>query len=105
MSEATLAAARLLESLGHRVEGTIVNLGVSWEEFVLANARLWSANLVNWIDGFAGAFGRPVDESTVEPEMLASYRWGLKVSGAEFVHALHVRNRVARSIGAHFRGP
>lgn len=99
---ATLAAARLLESLGHRVDVTTVDLGVGWEEFVLANARLWSANLVQWIDGFAAAFGRPVDESTVEPEMLASYVWGLTVSGPEFVHALDVRNRVARSVGAHF---
>ncbi|MFF4099567.1 amidase [Streptomyces sp. NPDC001903] len=102
VAEAALAAARLLESLGHRVDVTTVDLGVSWEEFVLANARLWSANLVQWIDGFAAASGRPVDESTVEPEMLASHAWGLKVSGAEFVHALGVRNRVARSIGAHF---
>ncbi|MFE5538585.1 amidase [Streptomyces sp. NPDC056492] len=103
--EATLAAARLLESLGHhveRVEVATVDLGVSWEEFVLANARLWCANLVQWIDGFAEAFGRPVDESTVEPEMLASYAWGLTVSGVEFVRALDVRNRVARAIGAHF---
>ncbi|MFE2874138.1 amidase [Streptomyces roseus] len=103
--EATLAAGRLLESLGHQVdqvEVTAVGLGVSWEEFVLANARLWCANLVEWIDGFAGAFGRPVDATTVEPEMLASYAWGLKVSGVEFVRALDVRNRVARAVGAHF---
>lgn len=100
--EATLAAARLLESLGHRVDVTPVDLGVDWEEFVLANARLFTANLVTWIDGFAAAFGRPVDESTVEPETLASYAWGRTVSGPEFVHALDVRNRVARSIGAHF---
>lgn len=100
--EATLAAASLLDSLGHRIEPTGVHLGVSWEEFVLANARLWTANLVTWIDGFAEAFGRPVNETTVEPEMLASYTWGRRVSGAEFVQALEVRNRVARSIGAHF---
>ncbi|MFJ6054102.1 amidase [Streptomyces sp. NPDC092307] len=100
--KATLGAARLLESLGHRVDVTTVDLGVSWEEFVLANARLWSANLVTWIDGFAEAFGRPVDETTVEPEILVSYAWGRTVSGPEFVHALDVRNRVARSIGAHF---
>ncbi|MFJ7779866.1 amidase [Streptomyces yangpuensis] len=99
---ATLAAARLLESLGHRVEATTVDLGVSWEEFVLANARLWSANLVRWIDGLAAASGRPVDGSTVEPEMLASYAWGRGVSGPEFVDALDVRNRVARTIGARF---
>ncbi|MFK0234933.1 amidase [Streptomyces vinaceus] len=102
--EAALAAARLLESLGHAVEVATVDLGVSWEEFVLANARLWCANLVQWIDGFAGASGRPVDESTVEPEMLASYAWGRGVSGVEFVRALDVRNRVARAIGAHFEG-
>ncbi|MER7466720.1 amidase family protein [Streptomyces sp. NPDC097981] len=100
--EAALAAARLMESLGHRVDVTTVDLGVPWEEFVLANARLWTANLVSWIDGLADALGRPVDESTVEPRMLASYEWGLKGSGTEFVHALDVRNRVARSIGAHF---
>ncbi|MFJ7588389.1 amidase [Streptomyces sp. NPDC097617] len=51
VSDAALAAARLLESLGHQVAVTPVDLGVSWEEFV---------------------------------------------------HALDVRNRVARSIGAHF---
>ncbi|MER8188051.1 amidase [Kitasatospora sp. NPDC094015] len=100
--EATLDAARLLESLGHRVEPTTVDLGVSWEEFVLANARLWTANLVTWIDSFAEASGRPVDLTTLEPEILASYHWGRRVGGAEFVRALDVRNRVARSIGAYF---
>ncbi|MFD4245820.1 hypothetical protein ACFWP3_30140 [Streptomyces sp. NPDC058525] len=102
--EATPAAGRLMESLGHQVEVevTVADLGVGWEEFVFANARLWSANLVRWIDGFAGVFGRPVDGSTVEPEMLASYEWGRKVSGAEFVHAVGVRNRVARSVAAQF---
>ncbi|MFJ9945728.1 amidase [Streptomyces erythrochromogenes] len=102
---ATLAAARLLESLGHRVEVATVDLGVHWEEFVLANARLWSANLVRWMDGLAAASGRPVDGSTVEPEMLASYAWGRTVSGPDFVHALEVRNRVARAIGAQFGAP
>lgn len=100
--KAVLAAARLLESLGHHVDVTTVDLGVSWEAFVLANARLWTTNLVTWIDGLAGTSGRPVDASTVEPEMLASYAWGREVSGTEFVHALDVRNRVARAVGAHF---
>lgn len=87
---------------GSAVYVTSVQLGVDWEEFVLANARLWSANLVTWIDGFAAAFDRPVNETTVEPEMLASYAWGRQVTGPQFVHALDVRNRVARSIGAYF---
>lgn len=62
--DATLRCARLAESLGHRVEEVQVDLGVGWEEFTLANARLWSANLVTWIDGFAAAFERPVDSTT-----------------------------------------
>jgi amidase len=100
--DATLRSARLAESLGHQVEEVQVDLGVGWEEFVLANARLWSANLVTWIDGFAAAFERPVDSTTVEPEMLASYAYGQQVSGAGFVHALAVRNSVARAIGRYF---
>ncbi|MEV7598817.1 amidase [Kitasatospora sp. NPDC089797] len=100
--DATLRSARLAESLGHRVEEVRVGLGVGWEEFVLANARLWSTNLVTWIDGFAAAFGRPVDATTVEPEMLASYAYGRQVTGAEFVHALAMRNSVARAIGRYF---
>ncbi|WP_328565033.1 amidase [Streptomyces coelicoflavus] len=102
--DATLRSARLAESLGHQVEKVQVDLGVGWEEFVLANARLWSANLVTWIDGFAADLGRPIDSTTVEPEMLASYAYGRQVSGADFVHALAVRNDVARAIGRYFAG-
>ncbi|MFF3071174.1 amidase [Kitasatospora sp. NPDC057936] len=100
--DATLRSARLAESLGHRVEEVRVDLGTGWEEFVLANARLWSANLATWIDGLAAASGRPVDPTTVEPEMLASYAYGREVGGTEFVHALAMRNTVARAIGRYF---
>ncbi|MEU9126631.1 amidase [Kitasatospora sp. NPDC048540] len=100
--DATLRAARLAESLGHRVDEVEVGLGVDWEEFVLANARLWSTNLVTWIDAFAAASGRPVDDTTLEPEMLAGYAYGQRVGGTEFVHALAMRNSVARAIGRYF---
>ncbi|MFF3114754.1 amidase [Kitasatospora sp. NPDC057904] len=100
--DATLRSARLAESLGHRVEEVRVDLGTGWEEFVLANARLWSANLATWIDGLAAASGRPVDPTTVEPEMLASHAYGREVGGTEFVHALAMRNTVARAIGRYF---
>ncbi|MGF1426466.1 amidase [Kitasatospora sp. LaBMicrA B282] len=100
--DAALRSARLAESLGHRVEEVQVGLGVDWEEFVLANARLWATNLVTWIDGFAAAFGRPVDATTLEAETLASYAYGRQVSGTEFVQALAMRNSVARAIGRYF---
>ncbi|MFE1173248.1 amidase [Streptomyces sp. NPDC058773] len=100
--DALSRAAELLASLGHHVQEATLDLGVSWEQFVLANARLWTANLVPWADALAAASGRPIDPSTVQTEMLASYAWGRRVTGADFVSALGVRNTVARSIGAHF---
>ncbi|MFB0630160.1 amidase family protein [Streptomyces sp. AB3(2024)] len=75
---------------------------VDWEEFVLANARIWSTHLVTWIDGLAAAHARPVDSTTVEPEALAAYSYGRQVGGTEFVHALAMRNGVARAIGRYF---
>lgn len=100
--DAVSRTAELLTSLGHHVEEATLDIGVSWDEFVLANARLWTANLVPWIDSLAAAFDRPVDASTVQPEMLASHIWGRRVSGADFVGALAVRNTVARAIGRRF---
>jgi amidase len=100
VAEALSRTVRLLESLGHRVEEAEV--GVDWEEFVLANARLMTANLTAQIDELAAAFDRPVDSSTLEPATLAGYRYGQRVSGARFVAALTIRNRVARSLARYF---
>ncbi|OLT28352.1 6-aminohexanoate hydrolase [Actinomadura sp. CNU-125] len=93
---------RLLESLGHRVDEVEVDLGVDWEEFVLATARLLTVNLAAMVDGLAAAFDRPVDSSTLEPVTLAGHRDGRRVGGAQFVGALGVRNRVARSLARYF---
>lgn len=84
------------------MEEAEVDLGVGWEEFVLANARLMAANLTAMVDGLAAALGRPVDPSTLEPGTLTSYHYGRQVSGAQFVVAFAVRNRVARSLARYF---
>ncbi|GHH00026.1 amidase [Streptomyces rubradiris] len=102
VTDALSRTVRLLESLGHRVEEAEVGLGAGWEEFVLANARLMTANLAAQVDELATAFGRPVDSSTLEPPTLAGYHYGQRVSGAQFVTALTIRNRVARSLARHF---
>ncbi|KOG89958.1 amidase [Streptomyces varsoviensis] len=102
VAEALGRTVRLLESLGHRVEEAKVELGAGWEEFVLAAARLMTVNLAASIDELAAAFGRPIDSSTLEPETLAGYRYGQRVSGTEFVTALAMRNRVARALARHF---
>lgn len=102
VAEALSRTVRLLESLGHRVEEAEVGLGVDWEEFVLANARLMSANLTASLDELAAAFDRPIDASTLEPGTLAGYHYGQRVSAAQFVTALAVRNRVARNLARYF---
>ncbi|MFB7493459.1 amidase [Streptomyces sp. NPDC056161] len=102
VADALSRTVALLESLGHRVTEAEVGLGADWEEFVLANARLWTANLTASVDGLAAASGRPVDSSTLEPVTLAGYRYGQRVSGAQFVDALGIRNRVARSLARYF---
>ncbi|MGW4376308.1 amidase [Streptomyces albidoflavus] len=102
VADALSRTAGLLESLGHQVEEAEVGLGVSWEEYVLANARLFTANLAATVDELAAAFGRPVDSSTLEPATLAGYHYGQRVGGAQFVAALAVRNRVSRSLARSF---
>ena len=95
-------AMRLLERLGHHVEEVAPALGVSWEAFVHANARIWCANLVPWIDGLAQESGRAVSLDTLEPATLACYRYGKTVLALDFVAALDVRNTVTRQAGAFF---
>ncbi|MFJ5686227.1 amidase [Streptomyces sp. NPDC093099] len=102
VADALSRTVRLLESLGHHVEEAEAGLGADWEEFVLASARQWTANLTASVDELAAALGRPVDSSTLEPPVLASYHYGQRVSGAQFVTALEIRNRVARSLARHF---
>ncbi|MGK5049337.1 amidase [Janthinobacterium sp. GB4P2] len=96
------ATVRLLESLGHQVEEVNPALGVSWEAFVHANASIWCANLVPWIDALAHESGRSVSLETLEPATLACYRHGQTVSAVDFVAALDVRNTVTRHAGALF---
>ena len=96
------AAAALCSDLGHRVDEAAIPLGVSWEAFVHANAQVWCANLVGWVDGFAAAYGRQVDLSTLEASTLACYEYGRRASAPAFAAALDVRNRVSRALGAAF---
>ncbi|MFJ4439001.1 amidase [Streptomyces sp. NPDC088923] len=102
VADALSRAAGLLESLGHQVEEAEVDLGADWEEYVLANARLFTANLAASLDELATAFDRPIDSSTLEPATLAGYHYGQRISGAQFVAALAIRNRVARSLAQYF---
>ncbi|WP_344019764.1 amidase [Streptomyces luteireticuli] len=100
--DALVRTVCLLEFLGHEVEETTVELGVSWEEFVTGNSRLWAASLTVLADELAAVCDRAVDASTLEPVVLACYASGQQVTGTEFIAALSLRNVVSRSLARHF---
>jgi amidase len=102
IEQATMEAARLCAGLGHEVTLVQPQLGVSWEEFVHANAQVWCANLVGWIDGLAAATGRKADLSTLEASTLACYAYGRRALAPAFAAALDTRNRVTRSVAGYF---
>ncbi len=102
VADALAGTARLLASLAHRVEEVKVDLGVDWEEFLSASARQWTANLAVTIDELAAATGRPIDSSTLEPPILASYHYGRQVTSTKFVTALALRNRLSRALARYF---
>lgn len=102
VAAATLRAAELCRQLGHDVDEARMEIGVTWEEFVHANAQIWCANLVGWIDAFAAATGRTADHSTLERSTLACYEYGRRAMAPAFAGALDVRNRVSRAVAAFF---
>ncbi|EJM29249.1 amidase [Pseudomonas sp. GM25] len=100
--DATQRVARELEALGHQVETVQAPLGLSWEAFVDANAHIWCASLVRWIDHLASSTGRAIDHRTLEPATLACYALGEQSRGVDFAAALEVRNSIARQVASWF---
>jgi amidase len=98
VSAAVRRAASLCRDLGHDVVEATVDLGVSWEEFVRHSSVLWAANIATWIADTAAATGRPIDETTLEPQTLAVYRTGQTLSALDVVRALDTRNLVTRTV-------
>ncbi|PZU57001.1 MAG: amidase [Sphingobium sp.] len=102
VAAAVETVARQCTALGHHVEIAEIDMGVAWEDFLMANARIWTSNLAGWIDALAGATGRPVDESTLEHSTLACYAFGRALRATELLAAFDIRNRVTRNLGAWF---
>ncbi|AJT41063.1 amidase [Psychromicrobium lacuslunae] len=94
--------ARTAERLGHSVEPFSLALGLSWQAYVEAITVIWAAHAAPWIAGVAEATGRLIDESTVEPAMLALYRYGKSLTATDLVRAEEAVNLVSRSVAKHF---
>ncbi len=96
-------AAKLCEELGHTVEPVRLDLGVTWDAFLHANAQFWTLNTAAWVDFIASITDRPVNEEYLEKATLVVHEYGSKVSGMDVLGALGVRNTVSRAMGNWFQ--
>jgi amidase len=94
--------ASLCADLGHEVIEAQPDLGVSWEAFMLANARVWCSNMAFWITGLAQVTGRKPGLDMLEATTLACYEYGLGVSAVQLHEAFDTLNRVSRSVAPFF---
>lgn len=99
---ATNAAAALLSDMGHIVEVVSLDLGADWHDIVVANARIWCADMVPGARKLAEYTGRPIDGTTLEAAMLSCYHYGAELRASELLDALSVLNTVSRNTGRLF---
>lgn len=93
--------ARLCEDAGHVVEEASVVF--DHEAMLPAFAKIWATGLRGAVEGLSAMTGRPIDENTLEPHVLAAWRDMRDVSAVEFNQALGMMNMVARAYGETFR--
>lgn len=94
--------AHLLSTLGHHIDAIQLDIGVSWEAFVYANAQFWNLNTAASIDNVASVTGRLINEENLELATLAAYKYGKNISGMDILAAITTRNTVSRRLGHFF---
>jgi amidase len=92
VTEATAATAALLEDMGHHVEAATPTF--AWESYLQAMTDVWASTNAHTIDGFAGALGREVDETTVEGATLAMLEYGRGVTAQQLLSAIDVETNL-----------
>jgi len=93
-AEAVRDAARLCESLGHRVEEVTIPGDVA--AMAAAAGQVIAASVAATLDAEAERRGRPIEEGEIEAMTMATYRRGQGVPGATYVRgvqALHAYTR------------
>ena len=83
-----LAAARLLEDLGHTVEEA--SPGINHDELNHAQNMLMLSEFAQGMDSLARALGKPVDSIGLEPLSVEFARAGQKHSADVYISACHV---------------
>ena len=96
------AAAERCRDLGHKVEEVELDLSVSWESFIEANARIWCANIAHWVEDLAAITGRAISPDILEHTTLACVRFGQSLDAVNFLRSFDVFNSVSRAMGRFF---
>ena len=100
VAAATEKTAELLAELGHEV--TQDSPAFDWPRFMQAMTDVWAVTNAHTIDGFASAFSRPLDDSTLEGPTLALIEHGRRISGNRLLECLDVVNTISRAMGRFF---
>ena len=80
-------AARLLESLGHRVEGSYPDTLVN-PEMMGPFTVVWTAGNTHDLDDYAALVGKPITEQDVEPLTWALAESGREVTASQYIDAV-----------------
>jgi amidase len=92
-------AARLLESLGHRVEPAVIP-ALDAGELVGAFVSVMVASVVFEMNRLAEIAGRPLTEDDVEPLTWLQYQMGLATTAEQYVEAMGAAHRYTRDVVA-----
>jgi len=86
--KAVLAAAHLLEDMGHMVEEAAP--GIDYDDLNRAQNMLMLSEFAEGMDSLAKAIGKPIDSIGLEPLSQEFARAGIKNSAQDYISACHV---------------
>lgn len=92
--EAVMNTAKVLESLGHRVEEA--SHGIDTERFKVTNDRAVVANVANMVGGAAGYLGRDPQPGELEAHTLRCMEQGRQVSAEAYIRAISFAHKSGR---------
>jgi amidase len=90
-------AARLCESLGHVVE-EVAPQELSYPSLYKTFGALWSCLLSRFVAYWEEELGKQFTQDDLEPSTWATYRAGLKRTGADYLGALENMQRFSRKV-------
>ncbi len=103
MVSATEATAKLLESLGHKVEPVALER-VDFAMFQPAFTAIWAASATALLDTLAFMTGRELRQQDFEPMTWGLYEAGKTLTGGQYQQSMMILQITGRAIGAFFQG-